>query len=100
MAITTNLGKAKDAAHNLRRQNRDAKFNAKQEDTRLSIDQMVAIPDMQAEGLARRKTTLDQNAAAQVAIDKSSDEQSLKAALKSLDEPAAPQAPALHAVNE
>jgi hypothetical protein len=66
--ITINLDKAKTVAHDKRKQHRAELFSAKQ-DSGLSIDQMMAIPDYQAEALELRKVVLENDQAVQDAID-------------------------------
>jgi hypothetical protein len=68
LMITINLDKAKTVAHDKRKQHRAELFSAKH-DSGLSIDQMMAIPDYQAEALELRMVVLENDQAVQNAID-------------------------------
>ncbi len=89
--ITVNLSKAKQVAHNYRRQDRDAKM--------APLDLKATIPSEAPAAEAEREVIRLHNADVQEAIDTATNESSVKHALDKLnDEPSAPRA--LHAVNE
>ncbi len=91
MAITINVGKAKDVAHDMRRQDRAARM--------APLDVKATIPAEAAEAEASRQAIREHNAKVQVAIDDATSEQQLVEALDMLKQETKP-ASRLKAVNE
>ncbi|AUR81592.1 hypothetical protein NVP1009O_25 [Vibrio phage 1.009.O._10N.261.51.C9] len=89
--IKVNTNKAKEVAHERRRQDRDAKM--------APLDLKATIPSEAASAEAEREAIRAHNAGVQSEIDKAASDTDIKRALGKLnDEPSAPRA--LHAVNE